>query len=80
VLRVRPSRTRHASRKTGYSGPASGYALRVASEHETRDTEQQLAAGQSETTPLIALSTVIVVIGGLVAVALALAAIAYLLA
>jgi hypothetical protein len=52
----------------------------MASDHETRDTEQQLAAGQSDTTPLIALSTVIVVIGALVAVALALAALAYLLA
>ena len=46
----------------------------------TRDVEQELAAGQSEATPFWALSSVILAIGALVAVALALAALAYLLA
>jgi hypothetical protein len=46
----------------------------------TRDLEQELAAGQSEATPFWALSSVILAIGALVAVALALVALAYLLA
>ena len=47
---------------------------------ESRDVEQELASGQSEATPFLALSSVIVVIGALVAVALALAVVAYVLA
>jgi hypothetical protein len=47
---------------------------------DSRDLEQELASGQNEATPLIALSSVIVVIACLVAVALALAVAAYLLA
>lgn len=49
-------------------------------EHDARNIEQELASGQSEATPLIALSSVIVVIAALVAVAVALAALAYFLA
>jgi hypothetical protein len=47
---------------------------------ESRNVEQELASGQSEATPFLALSSVIVVIGCLVAVAVALAAVAYFLA
>lgn len=47
---------------------------------DTRSLEQELAAGESEATPLIALGSVILVIAALFAVALALAVVAYLLA
>ena len=52
----------------------------MAVEDDSRDVERELASGQSEATPFLALGSVILVIGGLVAVALTLAAIAYLLA
>ena len=52
----------------------------MSTDHDTRDVEQELASGQSEATPFLALGSVIVVIGVLVAVAVALAALAYLLA
>ena len=52
----------------------------MSTEHDTRDVEQELASGQSEATPFVALGSVFVVIGVLVAVAVALAALAYLLA
>ena len=47
---------------------------------DSRNVEQELASGEGETTPVIALSSVIIVIACLVAVAVALAAIAYALA
>ena len=47
---------------------------------ESRDAEQELASGQSEATPFLALSSVTVVIACLVAAAVALAALAYFLA
>jgi hypothetical protein len=47
---------------------------------ESRDVGQELASGESEATPFLALSSVIIVIACLVAVAVALAALAYLLA
>ena len=47
---------------------------------ETRSIEQEVAAGQSEKTPVIALGSVIVAIGVLFALALTLAVIAYMLA
>ncbi|HET9436567.1 MAG TPA: hypothetical protein VFO64_00080 [Gaiellaceae bacterium] len=47
---------------------------------DTRDVEQELAAGQSETTPALALSSVILTVAALVAVALTLVALAYFLA
>ena len=46
----------------------------------TRDLEQEVAAGQSETTPVALISTVIVVIAVVFVIALALAALAYALA
>jgi hypothetical protein len=46
----------------------------------SRNVEQKLASGRSEETPFIALGSVIVVIAALVAVAVALAALAYFLA
>jgi hypothetical protein len=51
----------------------------TAQDHD-RTLEQELADGRSESTPVIALSTVIVVIAVLVVVALGLATLAYLLA
>lgn len=47
---------------------------------DTRDVEQELAAGQSETTPVVAIGSVVAVIAALFAVALALAVLAYVLA
>jgi hypothetical protein len=44
---------------------------------DTRTLEQEVAAGQSETTPVALISTVVVVIASLFAVALTLAALAY---
>jgi hypothetical protein len=49
------------------------------SDDETRDLDQELAAGQSETTPVVAIGTVIGVIAILFTVALVLATLAYLL-
>ena len=46
---------------------------------ERRSLQQEVAAGQSATTPVIALDAVIVVIGALGAFALTLAVIAYVL-
>jgi hypothetical protein len=45
-----------------------------------RDLEQEVAAGQSETTPVALISTVIAVIAVLLVIALGLAALAYALA
>jgi hypothetical protein len=47
---------------------------------ESRDVGQELASGQSGATPLIALSSVVIVIACLVALAVTLAALAYFLA
>ena len=47
---------------------------------DTRSVEQEVAAGQSETTPVVAMGTVIAVVAILFVVALALAALAYALA
>jgi capsular polysaccharide biosynthesis protein len=47
---------------------------------DTRTLEQEVAAGQSETTPVAVITSVIGVIAGLVAVALVLAVVAYVLA
>ena len=47
---------------------------------DTRTLEQEVAAGENEATPFIALGSVIVVIATLFAVALALAVVAYVLA
>jgi hypothetical protein len=47
---------------------------------DTRSLEQELAAGQSETTPVAAITAVVVVIAVLFAVALAVAIVAYVLA
>jgi hypothetical protein len=47
---------------------------------DTRNLEQEVAAGQSETTPVAVITSVIGVIAILVAVALVLVVIAYVLA
>lgn len=52
----------------------------MGAEDRTRNVGQKLASGRSEATPFIALGSVIVVIAALVAVAVALAALAYFLA
>ena len=46
----------------------------------TRDLEQEVAAGQSEATPVALISTVVVAIAVVFAIALGLAALAYVLA
>jgi hypothetical protein len=52
----------------------------VHADDDTRSLEQELAAGESEATPFLALGSVILVIAALFAVALTLAVVAYLLA
>jgi hypothetical protein len=52
----------------------------VRTDDDTREVEQELAAGQSETTPVAALSSVVLAVATLVAVALVLVALAYWLA
>ena len=52
----------------------------VHADDNTRDLEQEVAAGQSETTPVALISTVIAVIAVLFVIALALAVLAYALA
>ena len=47
---------------------------------DTRTVDQELAAGQSETTPVLAIGTVVAVVAALFAVGLVLAALAYVLA
>jgi hypothetical protein len=47
---------------------------------ETRNVEQEVAAGQSETTPLAVITSVVGVVVVLVLLALGLAALAYVLA
>jgi hypothetical protein len=47
---------------------------------DTRSMEQEVAAGQSETTPVAVITSVVGVVAILVVVALALAALAYFLA
>jgi len=47
---------------------------------DTRSLEQEVAAGQSETTPVAVITSVVGVIAGLFVVALVLAVIAYVLA
>jgi hypothetical protein len=49
-------------------------------DENTRDLEQEVAAGQSEATPVALISSVIAVIAVLFVIALGLAALAYLLA
>jgi hypothetical protein len=51
----------------------------VRSDDDTSSLEQEVAAGQSEATPVVAIGTVIGVIAILFAVALAFATLAYLL-
>jgi hypothetical protein len=46
----------------------------------SRSTEQKLASGRSEETPFLALGSVVVVLAALVAIAVALAALAYFVA
>jgi len=55
-----------------------GYGFDMAG--EPRNVEQEFASGQDEATPVVALGSVIIVIAGLVAVAVALAALAYFVA
>lgn len=57
-----------------------GYTDEVRTDDDTRSVEQEAAAGQSETTPLVALTSVAVAVGLLVVLALTLAVIAYVLA
>jgi len=52
----------------------------MGTDHETRSVEQEVAAGESEATPVVAIGSVVVVIAALFAVALTLALLAYVLA
>jgi hypothetical protein len=59
---------------------AGGINPSMHADDNTRDLEQEVAAGQSETTPVALISTVIAGIGVLFVIALGLAALAYALA
>ena len=54
--------------------------VEMRTDEDTRSVEQELAAGQSEATPVLALGSVILGIAVLFALALTLAVVAYLLA
>jgi hypothetical protein len=58
----------------------SGYSFRMRADDDTRDLEQEVAAGQSETTPVAVITSVAGVIAVLFAIALTLAIVAYVLA
>lgn len=82
-LRVSPCRlpvARLFKQPARYGSSRRGYSEGVRTDDDTRKVEQELAAGQSESTPVLALSSVIVAVGVLVAIALGLAALAYWLA
>lgn len=66
--------------QTGYGRSEDGYHAPVGVDDEARRRGQRLTSGRSEATPFIALGSVTVVIATLVAVAVALAALAYFLA
>lgn len=60
--------------------PSDGYLRCMPTDDDTRTLEQEVAAGQSETTPVAVITTVVVVVAVLFVAALALAVVAYLLA
>ena len=69
------------ARKHGrYRTAARGYAAGMHTDDDTRSVEQEVAAGQSETTPVAVIASVVGVVAVLVVVALGLAALAYFLA
>lgn len=72
--------TRSSEIETRVTEPPDAGSRADVSTDETRDVEQELAAGQSETTPVIALGYVISAVGALVLVALAIVVLAYVLA
>ncbi|HUG65081.1 MAG TPA: hypothetical protein VMK83_07680 [Gaiellaceae bacterium] len=77
LVRYPPPGRRNVDR---LSYPQSGYLLSVrTNDDDTRSVEQEVAAGQSETTPVFAIGSVVVVIAALFAVALTLAVLAYFL-
>ena len=58
----------------------AGYHHRVRTDDDSRSVEQELAAGESEATPVLAIGSVIVIVATLFAIALTLAVAAYVLA
>ena len=73
-----PSRARHQRRCYGFV--ERGYRAGMRTDDDTRCLEQEVAAGQSETTPVVVISSVVGVIVVLFLLALGLAALAYFLA
>ncbi len=63
----------------GLAPAVSGYLVLMGADEETRSVEQEVAAGQSETTPVWAIGSVVVAMATLVVLALGLAIAAYLL-
>jgi hypothetical protein len=57
-----------------------GYVTGMPTDDDTRSVEQEVAAGQSETTPLAVITSVVGVVVVLFLLALGLAALAYFLA
>jgi hypothetical protein len=70
-----------AARKRGrYRFVERGYEPGMRTDDDTRSVEQEVAAGQSETTPVAVLTSVVGVVAILFLLALGLAALAYFLA
>jgi hypothetical protein len=63
-----------------YGLPSKGYFAFMRTDDDTRSLEQEVAAGQSETTPVAVITSVVGVIAILFVVALLLAVVAYLVA
>jgi hypothetical protein len=71
---------RWAKRRNGLRRRPNGYIRHMRTDDDTRSLEQEVAAGQSETTPVAVITSVVGVIACLVIVAVALAVLAYFLA
>jgi hypothetical protein len=63
-----------------YVGRAGGYPTGMERKDDGRTLEQEVATGESEATPFIALSAVVAVVAALVVVALLVVVLAYALA
>ena len=63
-----------------YARPAGGYLVGMDQKDDGRTLEQEVATGETEATPFVALSAVIAVVAALVIVSLVVVVLAYALA
>jgi hypothetical protein len=71
---------RLALKRARYPVARAGYFAAVRTDDDTRSVEQEVAAGQSETTPLAVITSVAGIVAILFLLVLGLAALAYFLA